>query len=113
MLTTGLAITPGVQAQSGSADGPRTGKYTISSYGATNRPPLVLGSFVLSKGSYEAFLVGGRSTGSGRYSYNAASRTVEWTSGPYAGVWGGTFTVDGNTHKIRMKSTTIATNTAR
>ena len=99
-------------AQAGSGGGPRPGKYTIMSYGATGKPPLVLGSFVLGRGSYEAFLVGGRSTGSGRYDYNAATHTVNWSSGPYAGVWGGAFTVEreGKTHKIRMKSTTIATN---
>ncbi len=102
----------GAQPQLGSGDGPRPGKYLIMSYGATGMPPLVLGSFVLGKGSYEAFLVGGRSTGTGRYDYNAATRTVNWSSGPYAGVWGGGFTVerDGRTHKIRMKSTTIGTN---
>lgn len=96
------------------AAGPRDGTYRINSWGATNRPPLFLGSFTLSGGTYEAFLPGGRSTGTGKYSFNAAQQTVVWETGPYAGQWGGAFTVEreGKTHKIRLKSTTIATNNA-
>lgn len=90
----------------------RAGKYTILSYGATGKPPLALGSFVLGNGSYEAFLVGGKSAGKGRYDYSPETHTLKWSSGPYAGVWEGDFTVErqGKTHKIRMKRTTIATN---
>lgn len=93
-------------------DGPRPGKYRIMSYGAVGKPPLHLGSFVLEKGKYKAFLAGDKPAGEGRYKYDAAKKTVVWESGPYAGVWGGEFTTEreGKTHKIRMKSTTIGTN---
>ena len=95
--------------------GPRLGKYKIFSYGRVASAPLFLGYFVLGPvGSYKAFLSGDKLTGEGKYEYDAASHTVKWASGPYAGVWGGDFTIDreGKTHKIRMKSTTIATNNA-
>lgn len=91
---------------------PRPGKYRILSYGATSTPPLHLGYFVLRLGSYEAYLPGDKLSGEGRYTYNPATRTVTWNSGPYAGVWGGDFTIEreGKTHKIRLKRTTFGTN---
>ncbi|MBI1369873.1 MAG: hypothetical protein GC162_14610 [Planctomycetes bacterium] len=94
------------------ATGPRDGKYRIMSYGAVGKPPLFLGSFELASGKYKAFLPGDKLQGEGTYSFDAASQTVKWDTGPYAGVWGGAFTIDreGKTHKIRLKSTTIATN---
>ena len=94
------------------SDAPRPGKYRIMSYGAVGRPPLFLGYFVLGSGTYKAFLAGDKPAGEGRYSYHAATHTIKWESGPYAGVWGGEFTIEreGKTHKIRMKSSTIATN---
>jgi hypothetical protein len=95
------------------SSGPRAGKYLILSYGATNRPPLVLGSCVLSEGGkYEAFLPGDNSQGEGTYTYDAAKREVTWKTGPYVGQWEGKFEIDreGKTHKIRLKRTTIATN---
>ncbi len=82
-------------------------------YGAPTSPPIFLGSFVLAAGNtYKAFLPGEKLSGEGRYAYDATTHTVSWTSGPYAGVWGGEFTVEreGKTHKIRLKSNTIATN---
>jgi hypothetical protein len=93
--------------------GPRAGKYLILSYGATSRPPLVLGSCVLSEGGkYEAFLPGDKPQGDGTYTYDAAKREVTWKTGPYVGQWEGKFEIDreGKTHKIRLKRTTIATN---
>jgi len=94
--------------------GPRAGKYSILSYGAVGRPPLVLGSFVLSDGNkYKAFLVGDKPTGEGSYAYDTAKKTVIWQSGPYLeDKWGGAFTIDreGKTHKIRLKRTTTGTN---
>jgi hypothetical protein len=92
--------------------GPRTGKYLILSYGATGSPPLNLGYFMLEKGQYKAFLPGGKANGSGDWQYDAAQKKVIWKSGPYAGVWDGKFEIDrgGKTHKIRMKRTTIGTN---
>lgn len=95
------------------AAGPRAGKYLILSYGATNRPPLVLGSCELSEGGkYKAFLPGDKPQGEGTYAYDAAKREVTWKTGPYVGQWEGKFEIDreGKTHKIRLKSTTIATN---
>jgi hypothetical protein len=93
--------------------GPRAGKYLILSYGATNRPPLNLGSCVLSEGGkYQAFLPGDKPQGEGTYSYDAGKREVTWKTGPYVGQWEGKFEIDreGKTHKIRLKRTTIATN---
>jgi hypothetical protein len=93
--------------------GPRPGKYTIYSYGATNRPPLVLGYFVLEKdGTYKAFLPGDKAAGEGHYSYDSEKKAVVWKDGPYEKEWGGEFSIDreGKTHKIRLKKTTIATN---
>lgn len=107
-----LALSTSSTRADDATSGPRPGKYRISSYGATNRPPLHLGHFVLGAGTYTAYLPGDKIQGDGRYTYDATSRTVTWTSGPYAGTWGGAFTVerDGKTYKIRLESTTIATN---
>ena len=68
--------------------------------------------FTMASGTYKAYLPGGKLSGEGRYTYNAADQKVTWQSGPYVDVWGGAFTVEreGKTHKIRLKSTTIATN---
>ncbi|MCW8129975.1 MAG: hypothetical protein KIS92_06435 [Planctomycetota bacterium] len=95
------------------AAGPRLGKYIILSYGATGRPPLVLGSLVLEEGGkYKAFLPGDKPAGEGTYAYDAAAKQVVWKDGPYKGDFGGGFEIDreGKTHKIRLKRTTIATN---
>ena len=94
------------------ADGPRDGKYRILSYGRVGNPPLFLGYFILSSGTYKAYLPGDKLSGEGKYTYHADSKSVTWDSGPYAGVWNGGFEIDreGKTHKIRLKSTTIGTN---
>lgn len=91
---------------------PRPGKYRILSYGAPATPPLYLGYFVLANGTYKAFLPGDKVSGEGRYTFDPGKHAIAWTSGPYAGVWGGDFTIEreGKTHKIRLKSGTIATN---
>ena len=91
---------------------PRNGKYTIYSYGATGNPPIYLGYFILSAGSYKAFLPGDKVHGEGKWSYDTAKHEVKWESGPYAGAYGGTFTIemDGKRHQLRLKSTTIAGN---
>jgi hypothetical protein len=102
-----------VSAVCAAADsGPRNGKYLIMSYGAPSRPPLHLGYFVLDGGKYKAYLPGDRLSGSGEWQYDGAEKTVIWKSGPYAGVWGGKFEVDrgGKTHNLRMKRSTIGTN---
>jgi hypothetical protein len=92
-------------------EGPRPGKYLIQSYGASGYP-LVLGHFTLEPGTYKSFLPGGKLAGEGRYDFDPASQTVKWVTGPFVGQWGGEFTVEreGKTHKIRLKRTTIATN---
>lgn len=92
---------------------PRLGKYVILSYGTTGKPPLVLGSLVLEAGGkYKAFLPGDKPAGEGTYEYDAAKKTVVWKDGPYTKDFGGEFSTDreGKTHKIRLKRTTIATN---
>lgn len=93
--------------------GPRAGKYKIFSYGATNKPPLYLGYFILDKdGTYSAYLPNDKSTGKGEYHFDSSKSEVIWKSGPYQKEWDGKFTSerDGKTHKIRLKRTTIATN---
>lgn len=94
---------------------PRLGKYRILSYGAVGKPPLVLGHFELQKGNvYKVFLPGGKPAGEGTYAFDAATKAVVWKTGPYAMEkgWGGGFEIDreGKTHKIRLKRTTIGTN---
>jgi hypothetical protein len=92
--------------------GPRNGKYTISSFGAVGNTALYLGYFVLTDGSYKAYLPGDKIQGEGKYSYDKTKHEVTWVSGPYAGVWGGAFTIEegGKRHKLRLRSTTVATN---
>ena len=99
-----------------SATGPRLGKYLIYAYGAPNTPRIFLGHIeLLAGGKYRL----SRTTkadyfGNGAYSFDPASKRVEWISGPYkdeAG-WGGGFEIDreGKTHTIRLRRGTIATN---
>jgi hypothetical protein len=91
------------------------GKYNINAYGATNRPPLFLGHIeILDGGKYR---ISRRSSGGyygeGSYSFDAAASEVQWLSGPCKDDgWSGKFTIEreGRTHKIRLKSMTIATN---
>lgn len=112
LLALAFALTVGSASGAEPARGPRPGKYRIMSYGAPTSPPLFLGYFVLANGTYKAFLPGDKPAGEGRWSFNASTHAVTWSTGPYAGVWGGEFTVEreGKTHKIRLKRTTIATN---
>ncbi len=107
------SVTVGAGAAAGG--GPRLGKYNINSYGATNRPPLFLGHIELQAGG--KYRISRRSSGEyygeGAYSFDSAASEVKWLSGPCNDDgWSGKFTIerDGRTHKIRLKSTTIATN---
>lgn len=113
-LVLGVAAWPGQPRAGDAAAGPRPGKYLILSYGAVNRPPLNLGSVVLETGgTYKVFLPGDKPSGTGRYSYDAVKKAVRWETGPYEkDKFGGAFEADrgGKTHKIRLKRTTIATN---
>lgn len=97
-----------------SSSAPRPGKYNIMSYGAVGNPPLFLGHIDLQAGG--RYRVSRRSSGDyygeGTYSFDAATSTVNWLSGPCKDDgWSGTFTIErsGKTHKIRLKRTTIAT----
>ncbi|GMV79862.1 MAG: hypothetical protein AMXMBFR7_10460 [Planctomycetota bacterium] len=115
VVVLGLAGTLSAEEAAGDTSaGPRLGTYVIQSYGAIGRPPLVLGSLVLEAGGvYKVLLPGGKPGGEGKYTYDAATKTVAWQGGPYeADKFGGEFTVEreGKTHKIRLKRTTIATN---
>jgi hypothetical protein len=112
---------PAVPIASGTANGatagagPRLGKYNINSYGATGRPPLYLGHIeLLAGGKYRiSRRSSGEYYGEGAYAFDAASSAVQWRTGPCKDDgWGGAFTSEreGRTHKIRLKSTTIATN---
>lgn len=95
--------------------GPRLGKYNIHSYGAVGSPPLFLGHVeLMAGGKYRASRKSsGDYYGEGKYAYDAESKTVTWLSGPYKeDKWGGAFTIEreGKTHKIRLRRSTIATN---
>lgn len=101
------------QAPAADAAEPRSGKYLIHSYGAVSKPPLYLGYFTLSEGGvYKVFLPGDKPGGEGTYEYDADKKAVKWKTGPYAKEFAGEFTVEreGKTHKIRLKRTTIGTN---
>jgi hypothetical protein len=97
------------------ASAPHLGKYLIYSYGASDNIPLFLGHFELqSGGRYRASRrSSGGYYGSGRYSYDAATQTIKWLSGPYLrDKWGGKFSVtrEGKTHRIELRLRTVATN---
>jgi hypothetical protein len=100
----------------GAAGGPRPGKYNILSFGAVGNPPLFLGHIELQAGGKYRISrrAEGEYYGEGTYAFDAATNSVQWLSGPCKDDgWSGTFTIerDGKTHKIRLRSTTIATNT--
>ncbi|MDP1588466.1 MAG: hypothetical protein Q8M07_12020 [Prosthecobacter sp.] len=109
-----IPATPnGASADASSA--PRPGKYNIHSYGAVGNPPLFLGHIDLQAGG--KYRISRRSSGDyygeGTFAFDAATSTVTWLSGPCKDDgWSGTFTIEreGKTHKIRLKRTTIATN---
>lgn len=102
----------GAWAEDPGAATPRNGKYSIYSYGAVGGTRIYLGYFILSDGSYKAFLPGDKVQGEGKYSYDSASHEVTWNSGPYAGTYKGTFTLElgGKRHQLRLMSGTIAGN---
>jgi hypothetical protein len=110
LLIVGVACS--VPAEDPGDIAPRNGKYMIYSFGAVGSAPLFLGYFVLADGSYKAFLPGDKVHGEGKYSYDKTKHEVTWLSGPYAGAYGGAFTVEngGKRHQLRLKSTTVATN---
>jgi hypothetical protein len=97
-------------------EGPRPGKYNILSFGAVGNPPLFLGHIDLQAGGKYRISrkAEGDYYGEGTYAFDAATSSVQWLSGPCKNDgWTGTFTIEreGKTHKIRLRPTTIATNT--
>lgn len=91
---------------------PRNGKYKIYSYGNPANP-IYSGYFTLKAGGYSYYNAANQLLGSGNYTYDNASKTVKWNSGPFkTSGWGGTFEVsrEGKTHTIRLKGVTIGTN---
>jgi hypothetical protein len=101
-------------SESPKAGGPRNGKYSIYVYNITNGRPLYDGYFMLNGGTYEVFLPGGKSGGSGRYHFGADTKTMQWISGPFTNPdWNGTqkFEVDGNNQKIRLRRNTVGWST--
>lgn len=112
---TGSTSAPQGSTTADSSSAPRAGKYNITAYGAVGRPPLFLGHIDLQAGG--KYRISRKSSGDyygeGTYSFDAATNSVKWLSGPCKDDnWSGTFTIDrgGKTHKIRLRSTTIATN---
>lgn len=97
----------------GDAGSPRNGKYSIYVY-STNGRAMYNGYFVLNGGSYEVFLPGGKSGGSGQCRFNAGTATMQWVSGPFTNPdWNGTqkFEVDGDNQKIRLRANTVGWST--
>lgn len=94
------------------AKGPRLGRYTI-----TIGPGNFAGYLVLSAGGrYEYLLPGGRSGGTGHYSFDPKEVRVRWLDGPLATQgWDGTQKLegDGAMLKIRIGKQAVATNTSR
>lgn len=94
------------------AAGPRNGMYIILSYGNPSNP-LRLGYFNLAGGQYTYYDMAKKVIGSGSYTYNAGTKTVQWTSGPFKDSFhSGAFEIDrgGKTHKVRLNSVTIGSN---
>lgn len=114
MRAAGAGEAEKAQNAAAAAQGPRLGKYGIRSYGATGAPPLYLGHVELMAGNrYRISRTSGEPYyGDGEYRFNAAAGTIEWRSGPLAGSeWSGKFSVDGATHRIGLRTRTIATST--
>ena len=101
------------RADAAAKNGPRLGKYLI--YGYATSFAAYNGYFMLTGGNnYEVFLPGGKSAGSGTYSFDKSTSTVKWNSGPFASKdWDGTQKLDverdGKTYIIRLKARTIGT----
>ena len=80
-----LPLTAANTAQAGAASAsgkqPALGKYRCYSYSTPTAPPILLGEIDLrGGGSYSGHNLGGRDQ-EGRYTYDTASQTLNWTSG--------------------------------
>lgn len=94
--------------------GPRNGRYTILSYGNIYNP-ITLGYFDLNNGKYTYYDAGKKPIGKGTYLYDANSKEVQWQSGPlkdYGSSAGFEIDREGKTHKLRLKYSTIGTNSS-
>jgi hypothetical protein len=92
--------------------GPRNGRYTILSYGNIYNP-ITLGYFDLNNGRYTYYDAAKKPIGTGTYLYDANSKEVKWQSGPlrdYGPSAGFEIDREGKTHKLRLKYSTIGTN---
>ncbi len=93
------------------SSGPRSGRYTILSYGRGN--PLTLGYFDLNNGKYTYYDAGINPIGKGTYLYDEGSKQVVWQSGPlkdYGASAGFKIEREGKTHSIRLKYSTYGFN---
>ncbi|MEP6676156.1 MAG: hypothetical protein ABJA78_13420 [Ferruginibacter sp.] len=92
--------------------GPRNGQYIILSYGSPANP-IRIGYFDLKNGQYTYYNMSKAVLGQGTYNFDAANKMVIWKTGPFKNSkWGGGFEIDreGKTHKIRLNSVTIGSN---
>lgn len=92
------------------AAGPRIGRYDIAVGTGAYDGYLM----ITSASSYELFLPGGASAGKGTYTFNKASTSITWKSGPLTDPrWDGTQKLDGNGKmlNIRIGKAAVATNT--
>jgi hypothetical protein len=108
-----LLVLPGLVRAADEPGEPKLGRYNVRSYGASNRPPLFLGHFVLEDGGkYKVYLPGGRMVGEGTYEFDKEKKEVKWLTGKYKDEgWTGRVLVasDDKSLTIWMKSTTRAT----
>ena len=80
MIVTLFVILSGIARADEPAE-PKLGRYNVRSYGASNRPPLFLGHFVLEEGGkYKVHLPGGRLVGEG----NVDGMRVKWECQKFA-----------------------------
>lgn len=107
-----VIVIPGI-ARADEPGEPKLGRYNVRSYGASNRPPLFLGHFLLETGGkYKVYLPGGRLVGEGDYEFDKEKKEVKWVTGKYKEEgWTGKVLVasDDKSLTIWMKSTTRAT----
>lgn len=112
LILTLWVIVPGVVWAEEPSE-PKLGRYNVRSYGASNRPPLFLGHFVLEAGGkYKVYLAGGRLSGEGTYEFDKEKKEIKWLTGQYKDEgWTGRVLVasDDKSLTIWLKSTTRAT----
>jgi hypothetical protein len=113
LLLSVLLFVPSLSRAADEPSEPKLGKYNVRSYGASNRPPLFLGHFVLEKeGKYKVYLPGGKLAGEGTYEFDKTKKEVKWLTGKYQEEkWEGRVLVasDDKSLTIWLKKTTRAT----